>query len=214
MEKFVNEFYKNDQKKTLICRLCRNEEKRLKYKKNNTLDNGIIERKELSKQGLKRCTMCKLIKSISDFRVVNRKKGPFHYFLCNICSVKYEKEVMSIYRQSPAAIAIRRQRVRRNLLTLSGRMNTWIQSALRRGMKCDLTLEYLQTIPLLCHYTGKDLTFETNCYNTISLDRINSNDGYVKGNVVFCCARINNMKSDLTVDEFKSLCKAVAKHMK
>jgi hypothetical protein len=40
-------------------------------------------------------------------------------------------------------------------------------------------------------------------YFRVSIDRINNDIGYTKENVQFVCFAVNQMKSDLTVDEFK-----------
>jgi hypothetical protein len=39
----------------------------------------------------------------------------------------------------------------------------------------------------------------------MSFDRVDSNKGYIEGNVVSCTVDINGKKSNLTVDEIKSL---------
>jgi len=45
-------------------------------------------------------------------------------------------------------------------------------------------------------------------YN-VSVDRVNSKIGYVEGNVQLICARINEMKSDMSEDEFLGLVKTI-----
>lgn len=67
----------------------------------------------------------------------------------------------------------------------------------------------------LCALTKWPMTMElangvvpTNC----SLDRIDSNLGYIVGNVQLVCRAANVAKHDLTQSEFISLCKAVAQH--
>lgn len=57
-----------------------------------------------------------------------------------------------------------------------------------------------------CYYTKVVLALEANLQTTISLDRIDSNLGYVKSNVVLCCTTINLMKLDLSVEDFKAWC--------
>ena len=43
-----------------------------------------------------------------------------------------------------------------------------------------------------------------------SLDRMDPTKGYTKDNVCLCCWIVNHMKKNLAVDEFKSICVAVA----
>lgn len=45
--------------------------------------------------------------------------------------------------------------------------------------------------------------------NTVSVDRLDSSKGYTLENVVLCCAAINRMKMDMTVDEFRRWCQLV-----
>lgn len=47
-----------------------------------------------------------------------------------------------------------------------------------------------------------------------SMDRIDSNRGYERGNVHLVCWGVNYMKQDLTMKEFADWCSAVAKHKK
>jgi len=64
-----------------------------------------------------------------------------------------------------------------------------------------------------CYYSGRDLQ-----YNKIkeelpedkrihpervSIDRIDSKKGYIEGNIVLCCWTANNIKQDLSMEEFK-----------
>lgn len=44
----------------------------------------------------------------------------------------------------------------------------------------------------------------------ISIDRKTPNIGYTKDNTVLTTWLVNNMKRDLTADEFKDMCKKIA----
>ena len=48
-------------------------------------------------------------------------------------------------------------------------------------------------------------------YN-ISIDRIDSSKGYIKGNIQLVCGIVNVMKSDSSEDEFLQLCKKIVEH--
>lgn len=58
----------------------------------------------------------------------------------------------------------------------------------------------------MCVYTGEEFTEN----NLPSLDRIDSNKGYIKNNIQFVCIRVNKMKSDMTHDDFIGLCNKVS----
>ncbi len=61
-----------------------------------------------------------------------------------------------------------------------------------------------------CHYTGRPLDYKPGSPDTLSIDRVDSNRGYVKDNVVLCLWTINLMKQDLDLTEFVSMCKIIA----
>jgi len=54
-----------------------------------------------------------------------------------------------------------------------------------------------------CALSGQEMTFERYCENVVSVDRIDSNRGYVKGNIHLTTWWANKMKMDLTLDDFK-----------
>jgi len=87
--------------------------------------------------------------------------------------------------------------------------------ALKRKQEFSISIEYLNTLweqqqgkcalsklPIAFQDTGK-------AKGTASLDRIDSNKGYIKGNVQWVHKDINIMKNSFIVKEFIYLCKAV-----
>lgn len=65
----------------------------------------------------------------------------------------------------------------------------------------------------LCPYTGIELKFPSSKYGNdgnISLDRIDSSKHYIEGNVQWVYKYINWMKSDLTSNQFITICHLVA----
>lgn len=75
-----------------------------------------------------------------------------------------------------------------------------------RGIYFDLSEDfYLNEIKKNCHYCGGSPVIFG-----VGLDRIDSNVGYVAGNVVSCCKNCNTMKGDfLTYEEMKAAILAV-----
>jgi len=90
--------------------------------------------------------------------------------------------------------------------TLEGRFVHWRAGAKKRGLEFSITIDDLKNYKLKCYYTGRELTYEPHQLNTVSLDRIDSNKGYTKDNVVFCCDCVNVGKSDLALEEFVKMC--------
>lgn len=84
----------------------------------------------------------------------------------------------------------------------------------RKKHEYDLTYEYLKGIydgqKGLCAYSDLPLSLEANQFNTISLDRINSQLGYIKGNVQLVCAMVNHMKLDYEEKDFLDMCNAIS----
>jgi hypothetical protein len=94
------------------------------------------------------------------------------------------------------------------------------REALRKGVLFNLTPEYLQELydkqNHKCIYTGNEIIihfslckFEDRKINTASLDRINSNKGYIKGNVQWIHKDVNYMKFNLSHDRFLELCNQI-----
>lgn len=92
------------------------------------------------------------------------------------------------------------------------RIANWKQNAKRRGIDWLITKEDIEKLPMICFYTGTQLTLETNKFNTASLDRINNTIGYVNGNVVLCCWWVNQMKNDSELNMFLEQCEQIVKN--
>ena len=72
-------------------------------------------------------------------------------------------------------------------------------------LEYNLTLEYIKELLLKQeykdYYTGK----VPENYEDYSIDRIDSNLGYIEGNIVITTNRVNAMKNDMSTEEFKKL---------
>lgn len=66
----------------------------------------------------------------------------------------------------------------------------------------------------LCYYSNLPMHDKLCSPWTVSIDRVDSNAGYTAGNIVLCCAIINSMKLDLTVEEFKKYIKLIHENRK
>jgi hypothetical protein len=60
-----------------------------------------------------------------------------------------------------------------------------------------------------CIYSGLPLSTEINHPHTISLDRKDSKQGYVKGNLQLVSASVNRMKQEFSEEFFLSLCEKI-----
>lgn len=78
--------------------------------------------------------------------------------------------------------------------------------AKRKNLSFDLTLEDIK-IPEICPVLGMRLSRAPAAIldNTPSLDRIDNNLGYVKGNVIVVSSKANRIKSNATVDDLEKV---------
>lgn len=96
------------------------------------------------------------------------------------------------------------------------------QNASRRNLVCDMTCDKLLELWNKqcgrCAITGVSLKFASTTSRksgdeqTASLDRIDSNVGYVEGNVRWLHKTVNAMRLDLTDEEFISWCHRIVEH--
>lgn len=68
-----------------------------------------------------------------------------------------------------------------------------------------------------CALTGKIMVIfgprgTPDFWNSISIDRIDSNKGYIEGNVQLVCTAVNIMKMDMTNEFFIDFCESVAEY--
>jgi hypothetical protein len=85
------------------------------------------------------------------------------------------------------------------------------QSAQDRKLQFNLSFEYVRKMLeyKTCYYTNK--TFTEDGPNARSFDRVDSDKGYIEGNVVACTIDINGKKSNLSFDEISCIYQKLAK---
>lgn len=67
----------------------------------------------------------------------------------------------------------------------------------------------------LCALSGVKMTYTAGSgrvSTNISIDRIDSSKGYLRGNVQFVCGVVNIMKQDMQQKDLYSWCKAILEH--
>lgn len=95
--------------------------------------------------------------------------------------------------------------------------NKIVESAKKRGHECTVSIEYLENLFLAqnkkCALSGIPLTFgRSSATTTGSVDRIDSEHGYIEGNVQWVHKDINMMKQKISNDKFIEYCKLVANY--
>lgn len=88
------------------------------------------------------------------------------------------------------------------------------QSAADRKLEFNLSFEYVKRLLeyKTCYYTGKTFTEEGS--ESRSFDRIDSDLGYIEGNVVSCTIDINGKKSNLSYEEIECIYKKLVESKK
>jgi hypothetical protein len=102
------------------------------------------------------------------------------------------------------------ERVREHTEGLRSRFRVLMRGAAERNLLWTITLAEVEELPLICYYTGLELTLEHNQPTTFSLDRLDPLRGYEIGNIVSCCKIINYMKSKKDEAGFIRYCREVA----
>lgn len=175
------------------CKKCLNE-------KSNKHRNNMIKKKKITIIE-KKCNKCKKVKKMKEFyNSIEHIDG--HRPNCKEC-----------------------EKITRNkrLNTLNGAIKEGIRFAKRRSkkkkLKFNLTKEFIHELyhkqKGLCvisnikmeYKSGHDQYFR-NPYK-LSIDRIDSTQGYIEGNIQLVCAKVNNMKNEMDQDEFLKLCKII-----
>ncbi len=161
------------------------------------------------------CVKCKEYKHFSEF---HKRSGMTHRmdrnYKCKTCS-KHDGRVDYIRNAE-----LKRNRRRDPNVFLSDIIQH-AKSRKRAEIGFDLDIEYC--IDLLnnqnhkCAISGVGMTTitgEGSVNTNISIDRIDSALGYIKGNVQFVCRIVNIMKTNLNSDDFLEWCKTIVNNNK
>jgi hypothetical protein len=88
-----------------------------------------------------------------------------------------------------------------------------LDKAKRRNKEVDINLNYLEDIwnnqEGKCALTGDTMTHLVGGIDSVSIDRIDSRKGYIKGNIQLVKKKVNIAKNDMTYDEFLDICRKV-----
>ena len=140
------------------------------------------------------------------------------------CKECYKKQVAQRCADDPIAFEKQRKTARlwqdANIMRLR-----WISArarATKRNIEFTITLEDVIEMWInqsgRCGYSGLDMELKRGgclgpATRSVSIDKINPAKGYTKDNTILCCASVNIMKNDLSVDEFVAMTKSIYEHM-
>lgn len=141
-------------------------------------------------------------------------------FCCRKCACTYKN---ILYKNIPTEAQLQAQQNIKNYC--QNHKDEWtpfrytLRNARKRFKEFNLTLEYLKQLweqqKGICPYTGLNLKLPTyhskiNVWYRASLDRIDTNKGYIIGNVQFVSTPINFMKSTMSDLETKQYLKLIS----
>lgn len=142
----------------------------------------------------KKCNLCHEVKPVSEYAVI-KQKGRNGKRLSGTCKTCEKKRLENRYSDS------------------QHRSEALIASASHRAVVTITSKDVMKMLEIQngkCFYSGLPMTSEKGFYG-FSLERINnSNRDYTKENVVLCCWGVNQMKRNMDLSHFLSVCKAIA----
>jgi len=158
------------------------------------------------------CSKCKETKIIFKFHwKSDNYKGKLRHRLQAECGACREKQRHAKYSATPEAFIMRsvqqikqesarvKKRRKRVTLTMDQFMEAWQQQFKKYG--------------LICPLSGQEMTYQQGLGNldtNISIDRIDSDKIYEKGNIQFICRRVNSMKNHFSNHDLVFWSRAIA----
>ena len=157
----------------------------------------------------KQCTKCKEIKQLELFPPNKGFKGKRSTW-CRSCHNAYCSEPIHLQQNRDRRRELRKnpeyrkmEQVREKIRREGKFKETWLvhlrQQAKVRNMEFDLTLEDLPDIPKVCPILKTPFVKYT--WSAVSVDRIDSTKGYIKGNIQIISRMANAMKSHATIEQ-------------
>lgn len=152
----------------------------------------------------KTCTNCNQEKPLTDFYYHRERRK--HMNTCKICNSQKCLE----YQQKKRAEGD----PRRIMISRSGDIR---RRAKLNGVPVMEKLgEYLFDLWNLCegkcHYTGRPMAMGGRDHDSVTVDRIKPELGYVEGNLVLCTHQVNRVKQDLSIEELLSLVEEITRY--
>jgi hypothetical protein len=209
--------------KSKICKLCKSELSIDNFWKNPSVKDGYfnkcktcankvseinaLKKQRYLKDNLWTCSTCNVTLPLTkeNFYKRNDSETGFQH-RCKKCLKKDENRVARLVKKDDL------------LLFLKDRLNGAKHRAISKSIEFDIDLKYLNDLWTsqkgLCNITKIKMNhtiLKGKVKNNVSIDRINPELGYVKGNVQLICNIVNVMKSDMSMDDLKYFCKLIIK---
>ncbi len=141
----------------------------------------------------------------------NGRKNKCKSCVCNEYKTKYENRADKIEY-------INQQKKWRSKNILHYRVESAKHRAIKNNLEFEITdqiiKEKIETQEGLCYISKQPLSYNENDWNSLSLDRLDSNLGYTIQNTIVVTKFVNNSKNNLSLDEYLNLIKLVCENIK
>ena len=142
---------------------------------------------------------------IKDYHNANKEQGKLarkKYYNKNIDKIKERRRKYKI--ENKEKISIQNKEYRKRVYSTSKyHFGIYKYKAKKRGLDFKIDFKEFQKLwQKKCGYCGSNI-------ETVGIDRIDNNKGYIKGNIKSCCWMCNNMKNTYTEKEFMKQCKKI-----
>ena len=167
-------------------------------------------------------------KEVVDVLGRNRWNQRLYLYRCTVCGTEHGPSTDAVFRRASAKCCQLRAMQKSNYRgfeQISGAYVAHVRcGAKQRGIEFAVTTEYLWQVWLdqggRCAYTGRSLTHTVDRSRgdygdreyTASLDRIDSGQGYVPGNVQWVHKTVNKMKWELSDGDFVAICREIVQY--
>lgn len=151
--------------------------------------------------GKKKCFKCKELKLVEEFSK-NRSTFDGYQKCCKECFGNYESVKKNYNKKNKTLKTDLKVYLRNKTSGLERKCKT-------KNLEFDLSKEYLFELYEKqngkCYFTDIEIKHNLGChqYDSISVERLNPNLGYIKTNVVLSCFAINSFKGMMQEKEFK-----------
>lgn len=167
------------------------------------------KRKEEWNGELLKCHKCGKFLPVTEFGTSDHYPYRNHYDArCRACRTKRENERKKEYTEDVRLIKILQVR----FLAAKGRSK-------KQNLPFNITKEYLKELwdkqNGKCAISGLEMTFEQcngRVPTNVSIDQINHKNGYTIGNIQLVCMAVNQMKSDMLMEDLYKFCDLIIKN--
>lgn len=144
------------------------------------------------------CSACKIPKENNEFYKCKRNKDGLVYLCKNCCKIKRK----TVWKRNPILLKIRKKKYYQKEKYSAGRVFNIIRDSVkRRNIELIITKkefkDWYNACEKKCEYcriSEKDVFKISKKTKRLTIDRKNSNIGYLKNNLVLACDRCNRIK--------------------